>query len=244
MLHGFSLSAAVWRRQLCDPALAGLRLVAPDLRGHGRSGEAGAGGFGREPWASDVKLVLAELGLSDVIAVAWSMGALVLGAYLESGRTSPIVAVSLVAPGVRSVPDLPRDDLGASGADPGLVADSTSVAIPALVEFVRACAAPTVLSAMDEALLLGASLRATPATRAALLALVMDHRRLWEELDLPLEVTYGLVDEITAPQASARVATSHPGCGVHVYDSSGHMPFWSDPDRFSRELLELVARTR
>ncbi|HMC39217.1 MAG TPA: alpha/beta fold hydrolase, partial [Acidimicrobiales bacterium] len=40
LLHGITLAAAVWPYQLSALAGAGLRVVAPDMRGHGLSGGA------------------------------------------------------------------------------------------------------------------------------------------------------------------------------------------------------------
>ena len=241
LLHGLSFSAAVWTRQLHAPRLAGLRLIAPDLRGHGHSGPAGPAGFRRQLWAADLAAIVDDLAVTDLAVVAWSYGAIVLGCYLQASGPGPVTSVSLVAPGSHCGSAVALEDLSGAGADPALTASDADVAVPALSAFVRACAAPTALAPDDEALLLGAALRVAPATRAAMLAFEVDHRPLWAALALPLSVLYGTEDAIIAPASSARLAASHPDASVQRFAGSGHMPFWSVPDRFATHLLRLAA---
>ena len=72
LLHGLGDSHELWRHQI--PALAAHhRVVAVDLRGHGRS-PLGRTDFGLEDMAEDVTLTLAELGIARPIVVGLSMG--------------------------------------------------------------------------------------------------------------------------------------------------------------------------
>jgi pimeloyl-ACP methyl ester carboxylesterase len=73
LLHGITLSADVWYKQLQDLGDAGFRVIAPDLRGHGRS-TVGTGGLELDRVAGDVAELLVALDLRDAILVGHSMG--------------------------------------------------------------------------------------------------------------------------------------------------------------------------
>jgi 3-oxoadipate enol-lactonase len=73
LLHGWMATAALnWSGALAALP-AGLEVVAPDLRGHGRLG-LGAPRFSMQQCADDQAALIAELGLGPVVAVGYSMG--------------------------------------------------------------------------------------------------------------------------------------------------------------------------
>lgn len=76
LLHGITLAARVWGYQLRDLSDR-YRVVAVDLRGHGRS-RAGDDGFGLHLLAADLRTALEALDLRDAIVVGHSMGGMTL----------------------------------------------------------------------------------------------------------------------------------------------------------------------
>ena len=76
LIHGITLQAGIWAPQLHRLADR-YRVVAVDVRGHGRS-RAGSDGFGRRTAARDVATVLEHLDLRDAIVVGHSMGGMIL----------------------------------------------------------------------------------------------------------------------------------------------------------------------
>jgi haloacetate dehalogenase len=73
LLHGFPETWFAWRHQI--PALAGrYRVVAPDLRGYGRSGKP-AGGYDKRSMAGDIKGLMDYLGESRAALVGHDRGA-------------------------------------------------------------------------------------------------------------------------------------------------------------------------
>ncbi|MFA7404845.1 MAG: alpha/beta hydrolase, partial [Pelobacteraceae bacterium] len=94
LVHGWCMSSAVWKYQY-DELSASLRLLAPDLRGHGRSrGVSGCLDF--DTFAGDLVDMFEALNLSKVVLLGWSMGAqIVLKSYAElSSRLAGMVLVS------------------------------------------------------------------------------------------------------------------------------------------------------
>nr|WP_318764193.1 alpha/beta hydrolase [Aminobacter niigataensis] len=81
LLHGFTDSARSW--SLIAPHLAGgFRLIAPDLRGHGRS-DRPEGCYTIPEMAHDVRLFLAEIGIANAHVVGHSLGGRLAQALAE-----------------------------------------------------------------------------------------------------------------------------------------------------------------
>jgi pimeloyl-ACP methyl ester carboxylesterase len=78
LLHGFPDTHAIWRRQIPALAAAGLRVIAPDLRGYGKTdmpGEVGA--YALEFLADDVLRLMDALGIERAVVVGHDWGALI-----------------------------------------------------------------------------------------------------------------------------------------------------------------------
>jgi pimeloyl-ACP methyl ester carboxylesterase len=75
LLHGFPELAYCWRKQLLPLARAGFHVLAPDLRGHGRTWGAGVtydddlASYAPSKYLSDTLALVAAFGYEDVVAV-------------------------------------------------------------------------------------------------------------------------------------------------------------------------------
>jgi pimeloyl-ACP methyl ester carboxylesterase len=76
LLHGFPEFWWAWRAQLVGLAAAGLRVVAPDLRGYGGSDKPPRG-YDLPTAAADAAAVVRALGESDAVVVGANWGGLV-----------------------------------------------------------------------------------------------------------------------------------------------------------------------
>src|SRR4051794_5684142 len=81
LIHGFSMNGGFFRHNVSELA-RGHRVVTMDLRGHGHSGKQ------EHNWtlpqtARDVRALLEQLDLREVILIGWSMGATVNFNYLQ-----------------------------------------------------------------------------------------------------------------------------------------------------------------
>jgi pimeloyl-ACP methyl ester carboxylesterase len=111
LVHGITISSEVWAPQmhlLADH----YRVVAMDLRGHGRS-TVGEEGVGRRVAASDIANVIKSLNLEGLVIVGHSMGGMILmefaGRYskLLSERVAGLVFMDTAASGVVPAPFVP-----------------------------------------------------------------------------------------------------------------------------------------
>jgi pimeloyl-ACP methyl ester carboxylesterase len=93
-LHGFTGSGADWKYIFAEP-LAGFRLIAPDLRGHGASTNP-AGEFSFRQAAHDVSMLLRHLGLEKIKAIGLSGGGIVL-LHLATAAPDSIESMVLVS---------------------------------------------------------------------------------------------------------------------------------------------------
>lgn len=101
-VHGITASHVAW--PLLAQALPDVRVVAPDLRGRGRSRDL-PGPYGMSSHADDVAAVLDHLGVGPVVAVGHSMGAFV--AVVLADRHPEMVTSLLLVDG--GLPLLPPD---------------------------------------------------------------------------------------------------------------------------------------
>ena len=238
-LHGWCMSSAVWGAQFrgCQDSF---RVIAPDLRGHGRS-RAVSAGLDFESFASDLVDLLRQLDLSRVILVGWSMGAQVaLQAYRDlSDRLAGLVLVS-------ATPCFTATD----GFCHGLARNEVSgmrLKVDrnlrrALDGFYSRMFAEGELEghpAADEIRRTLASIHPpqSDAAREAIDALASaDMRPLLAEIRVPALIMHGDHDRICLPGASRYLAAAIRGAGQYPFVGCGHAPFMTRPQQFNDEI--------
>lgn len=242
-LHGLGHSSRSFARQLEDPALAGHRLVAIDLRGHGASGWAPDDAFAAATWAGDVAAVLDALALDRVTVVAWSYAGLVLADYLAAHGIDRLRALNLVAAAVRAGFPEAYADFGSGALPDGFLSDDPETSRAADALFVRESEGVTGFPPEEVAELRGIVGGTPREVLRRLLARSVDNAALWAGVRLPVLLSHGTGDRINLPVISERQAVTIPGVRLSRYEGAGHLPFREDPGRFGRELLELLARS-
>jgi pimeloyl-ACP methyl ester carboxylesterase len=103
LLHGWPDSAALWRNQIPFLVAHGFRVIAPDLRGFGRSGRPQeVAGYALPNAVADMTGVLDALGIqtAHVVGHDWGAGVAWLMAMLHPDRVLKLVTISVPHPGV------------------------------------------------------------------------------------------------------------------------------------------------
>lgn len=96
LLHGWAISAYLWRHNIAALAGAGYRVHAPDLPGHGLSDAPLAkGSYSLETMADNIAALLDTLGLERAGVVAQSMGGRI---GLELARRHRVTKLALFGP--------------------------------------------------------------------------------------------------------------------------------------------------
>jgi non-heme chloroperoxidase len=98
--HGWPLTADAWEDQMMFLAGHGLRCIAHDRRGHGRSGQP-SGGHEMDTYADDLAALVAALDLNNAVHVGHSTGGGEVARYLGrhgTARVAKAVLISAVPP--------------------------------------------------------------------------------------------------------------------------------------------------
>src|ERR1041384_6054745 len=100
LIHGWPSTSQMWEYQLDELAQAGLRVIAYDRRGFGKS-SVPYKAYDYDSLASDLNAFIEELDLNGVVLVGFSMGGGEVVRYLSrygSARVSKVVLNGAVPP--------------------------------------------------------------------------------------------------------------------------------------------------
>lgn len=241
LLHGWAQSADCWGTPVLDALTARHRVVAMDLRGHGRSSAPAVGYDDPTLWAADVAAVLADAAIdTPPVLLGWSYGGLVICDYLASGgRAAGLVLVGAITglgrgkPGGRVGPTM-------RAALPDALSTDPQTAVVALAGFSRALVAAE--DGERAQALLGASLATSPRVRAALFARECDHDATLAACTFPALVLHGTADTVVDVRAGQHAAGLLSGGQTSYWDGAGHAPFVTDPGRFVGEITAFAAQ--
>jgi pimeloyl-ACP methyl ester carboxylesterase len=241
LIHGYLQNSLSWQFQLSDRDLtAGFRLVAPDLRGHGRSGKPAAEDayLPGERWADDVAALLDGLAIERALLVGWSYGGYVIGDFLRHRGTARLMGAGMVGTtfylGGEPARRMSTAENGAMfGA---LVSSDAGKSGPALERFGRALTAAPV----DDKLyyeFLGYGACVPPPARLHMMRRIADNSDVARGAHIPIWVPHGSADAVIPLSQGEEIATTFPQARLSVFEGVGHTPFVEDPARFNAELF-------
>ena len=241
LIHGFLQNSLSWQRQFADADLcAAFRLIADDLRGHGRSDkpEAPEAYLESQRWADDVAVVLDELGIEKAVLAGRSYGGYVISDYLRKYGTDRLfglvmIGTSLWLGGEESLRILAPE---VAAIFPKLVSSKPEKNIPALEAFARNLShEPLPDSLYYECL--GYAAVVPPAARFNILHRAADNTPLAREAHIPVLVPHGDADLLMPLAAGRHIADTFPQARLSVYEGIGHAPFLEAAERFNSELF-------
>ena len=239
LLHGWSMSSAIWRFQF-EGLRDSFRLIAPDLRGHGQStgffDEYGFSGF-----ASDLGELFFKLDLWDVVLVGWSMGAqIVLSAFDQlKERLSALILVS-------GTPRFTSSDGYSHGLDAreivAMEAGLRRNPLKTLERFSNNMFAEGELGFDERSDLILELLRQVHFSepKVALKSLKelgnADMREILDNIHIPTLIINGDKDRICLPGASDYMAERIAESVHMVFKGCGHAPFLSRCNQFNNTI--------
>lgn len=241
-LHGFSQSWLAWSRQLSSDLASDFRLVACDLRGHGRSGKPPDAYGDSKQWADDVRSVIEALQLDQPILCGWSYASLVILDYLRHYGDARIGGLQFIG----GVTKLGSEQALAAltpaflGLIPGFFSDDAEESVRSLESLLRLCLIEAPAEA-DACLAVGWAVLTPPHVRRALFARSIDNDDLLPTIRKPVLITQGTADAIVKPEIVREHHARIRHAQIHLMDNAGHAPFWEDVQRFNRRLRAFAA---
>jgi len=241
-LAPWGLHSDWWEYQMAHLSAQGLRCIAYDRRGHGRSMEPAAG-YEFDTLADDLNTVIERLDLQGVTLVAQSMACGEVVRYLSRHGTRNIARIVLVAtitPLFLKSPDNPH---GTDGSSLEKAREALSTDRPHAI----AGAAPAFFGAPKNAvsaemmewwteMLLQCSLRVLLDLHRVFT--VTDFRPELRTISVPTLIIHGDIDTSTPIDLTGRkTASMIPGSQFKVYEGAAHGLPITHMDRLNRDLL-------
>jgi non-heme chloroperoxidase len=250
LIHGWPLDHTMWEHQAIALAAAGLRVIAYDRRGFGKSSRTWDG-YNYDTFAADLNAVITELNLSNVTLVGFSMGGGEIARYLGtygSSKVARAVYISAVTPYLLKTDDNPDgvpqeifdqilaglkkdrfDFLQTFGKDfygVGMMSHPVSDAALQWNQTVVSLASPKATYDCVKAFA-GTDFRADIAKAA----------------NVPTLVIHGDADKtVPIKNSGERLAKMIPGAQYKVYEGEPHGLFFTSKDELSRDLLAFIGK--
>lgn len=241
-VHAWAMTSEAWEAQTTDLSEAGLRCIAYDRRGHGRSDRPG-GGYDFDTLADDLAAVIEGLNLQDVTLVGHSMGGGDIVRYLSRHGSKRIARVALSAPALPCIRQRPDNPYGA----PASYYEATRAAWRRdrgrwMAENTEAFVRPETSKPVRDwivAQMMGTPLKVWLDCNASLVE--ADFRPELARIDRPVLVLHGDKDA-SAPLAATgeRVASLTPGARLKVYPGAPHAMPITDASALNADLLAFI----
>lgn len=238
-IHGWSQNHLCWSRQFDGPLADKFRLVAMDIRGHGRSEaplDAESYTTGTS-WADDIKNVIEALKLDRPVLVGWSYAGLIISDYIRRYGDDSIAAVNLVSAAVGIGEQWFGTRIGPGFLDyaPLACSEDQTVALKAIRDFLHVCFVKPI-AAEDMELAMGWNMLVHPQVRANLIGREEDFTSDLAKMKKPVLVTFGEADTVILPSMAKAIQDQVPNCQMSGCPGVGHAPFIEEPARFNAEL--------
>jgi pimeloyl-ACP methyl ester carboxylesterase len=238
LVHGFPLDHSMWSGQIDELAVR-FRVIAPDLRGFGRSGGQDEMTT-MQQYANDLARLLDTLGISAPVNLcALSMGGYIAWQLWKHHRDR---LERLILCDTRAASDTPEGSLGRLALANTVLAEGS---LPVADSMLPKLFAPRSLE--TEAAYVGttkgvmASTR--PTTIAAALRGMAERPDMTDELPnigMPALLLCGEHDVITPAAEMHDVAAAMPDSMFHVIYGAGHMSPLERPDRVNQLILDFL----
>ena len=247
LLHGWPLSADSWDEQAMAIADAGMRAIAYDRRGFGRSAQPW-GGYDYDTMADDLAAVIEASAAQDVTLVGFSMGGGEVARYMSrhgGKKVAQAVLVSAVVPYMLQTPDNPK-------GVPQATFDQMTAAMKQdrahfFADFFKAFFGEGLLSkpvsnevldwARDVAMM--ASFKATLACAQSFAT--TDFRSDLAAFNVPTLIIHGTSDQTVPIDATGRASARGIGQDQLIeYDGAPHGLFVTHKERLTQDLLTFL----
>jgi non-heme chloroperoxidase len=243
-VHGNNVDSQFWSYQLAALSSCGIRAIAPDRRGHGRSDYAWSG-HDYDTYAADLAALLEDEDLRGVTLVGHSTGNGAIQRYIGrygSSRVAAVVLVSMVNP----IPPSPNDTAATEAIQQ--IIDATLNDRPKFFDSLKeGFFGPSVADVTKDAFLAQAynvPLEVALQTVRILLDPRNDTRNDLATFAIPTLILHGDADLFSPfEQSGAYAHQVIPDSRVLLYQGLSHGAVIAEPRRFTSDLLAFVDAT-
>lgn len=241
-VHSWGFNADLWQYQMIDLTGHGLRCIAFDRRGHGRSSDPGRG-YTCDRLADDLAEVIEQLDLRDLALVGHSMGCAEIVRYLARHGADRISRLAWVAP---SLPFRLKTHDNPDGVDKGVVDDLCARLTSDLPRWLAENARPFFteetsypMAEWGVNVILQSSLKAL--VDCVRVAFETDLRADLPNIALPTLIVHGDKDA-SAPldQTGRKTAQMITGSRLIVYEGAPHGLMLTHMRRLNADLLDFL----
>lgn len=242
-IHGFSQCWLTWSRQLDSDLARNHRMIAMDMRGHGKSEKPATGYDDSRLWADDVAITIRELDLDRPILSGWSYGPLVILDYVRHYGQDAIGGIQFVSAITKLGSEAALSVLTPEFLSlvPGFFSSDVEESVRSLDSLLRMCFAGEP-SAADLNLMLGYNVSVPPFVRQALFSRAFNNDDLLPTLHVPVLIAHGSDDAIVKTAAVEQHSALIPNAQVDMMAGVGHAPFWEGAAAFNRRLEAFAAQ--
>jgi len=241
-VHGAGVNSELWSYQMEPLAEAGLRCIAFDRRGHGRSSDPGRG-YDYDTLADDLAAVLEALDVRGATLVGHSMGCGEIIRYLTRHGGRRVARIALLAPTLPFFLQTADNPQGIDKAAFQALRAQWARDYPRWVaDHSRAFFMPDTSAEMRQwavGLAVSTSLQAALDCNTALTE--TDFRKELANIDVPTLIVHGTADA-SCPIAftGQRTAALIPGSDLKIYDDAPHGLMITHRERVNTDLWRFI----
>lgn len=241
LIHGHTQDRRIWDPLMGSLIGEGLRVIRPDLRGHGRSARPSSG-YHHSHHAADMAAVLDAAGIDRTVVVGYSIGGAIA---LEMAITQPkrLTGLVLASP---VMPDRPFEpafmdcirQVAKTARSEG-IAEAMAGAWAECPLFAHSFTKPGIREA--------AEMITSDFPGAEYLATERDSvERSWtipgrlSEIAVPTRVIAGERETPGFIEYAKEAAQGIPGASLELFEDCGHLLPLEEPDRVARTILEMA----
>lgn len=246
-LSGWTLDSGMWNYQTLPLAAAGMRCIAYDRRGHGRSSDPGSG-YDYDTLADDLEALLDALDLTGVTLVGHSFASGEIVRYLSRHGARRVAGIVLVSPA--STPFLLKTADNPAGVDAALFAASLDEMMVSFPDWIERRAAGYFSPGTSRAVIQWTAdmmLRTSfyGAVELARVQISTDFRRELAAIDVPALVLHGDCDASAPLEVTGRpTAAALRHAELKVYEGGTHGMYLNLASRVTEDIRAFVAGLR
>jgi len=239
MIHGFPLDRTVWRSQI-EGLQSVARVIAPDLRGFGHSGDAPET-MPMDEYAADLKALLDALSLAQAVVCGLSMGGYIALAFLAR---FPGAVKALILANTRAAAD----------------GDQAREARFASARKAYDDGVPSIAEALLPKMLTEATLDHRPTLRTYVYAMMTrqppggvaaalrgmaarpDRSEWIKSINIPTLIIAGSADTLIPPAESETMARAIAGSKLIVIPDAAHLSNIENPEAFNAAVRAFIRK--